>query len=316
MTTTYPILYEHPHPIRGVALPIFIHNFSYHLATLDIYEDGCADCWDLLMLSELQARLDSGWICTEPPDGARLSLHDLGHAIAEDSRWFLPTAQVLDRVQAIFEGLNPGRSNLLDLAARRRQIAEEDGGSAEEVWIARMRSEGSIYRLSADGQMRRGSMVPVLVREDAETLLVPCRVYADGLAQIGGDELHPVSLIRDMLADGRLFTSAPDGTYITLPGLGRFRALETSWYIDPGERWREIENVLAMLSGEPDRIEVCHQAYLAYRAEPTTANRERLRSAYEAVPEHQRLYTQRSMDNKDHDIKHILYGPAPDMDDD
>jgi hypothetical protein len=58
--------------------------------------------------------------------------------------------------------------------------------------------------------------------------------------------------------------------------------------------------------GEPDVIEVCYQAFLTYQNDPTDANREILRAAYEAVPEHHRMYTQRDQDAKDGTIRRVL----------
>ncbi|HKQ72547.1 MAG TPA: hypothetical protein VJ810_02390 [Blastocatellia bacterium] len=51
----------------------------------------------------------------------------------------------------------------------------------------------------------------------------------------------------------------------------------------------------------------CRECYEAFLAAPTVANREALREAYEAVPEHNRAYLG-DMDTKDVPIRMIIYG--------
>lgn len=61
--------------IRGIALPAFIHNFSYHQVTINVYEDGLIDCWELVNLKEFKRKVKEGWIVTQVPQGADISCH-------------------------------------------------------------------------------------------------------------------------------------------------------------------------------------------------------------------------------------------------
>jgi hypothetical protein len=208
------------------------------------------------------------------------------------------------KAQEIFDNLNPQHNNLLDLAARRKKIASEENLPEEQIWQTRLGTRVNIYRLSDDGQEIYGDEVPLFFVQDGEFQLKRCFVYQDRQVQLEySGALLPVDTIREMLDSGVLMTSVPNGAQITMPGLGRFQAMDSLWCTEPQERWREILNLIAVLNGEPDAIEVCYQAFLKYRADPIKVNRDLLRTAYEAVPEHQRIYTQRSMDNKDHDIR-------------
>ena len=57
MKEMYRILYDKPvynDYVKGLALPIFIHNGSYFLTTLDIYADGLAECWGVVPITSLQ----------------------------------------------------------------------------------------------------------------------------------------------------------------------------------------------------------------------------------------------------------------------
>lgn len=121
--------------------------------------------------------------------------------------------------------------------------------------------------------------------------LVRWLIYADGLTQLGsGRPLVPVDFVRGMFADGRLTLSAPAGTWVTLDGLGRFRAGEGHWSIEPGERVREAADLLDQLRGGPGAIARCIHAYRAFQSDPSGEGRNALRRAYEAVPEHLRMY--------------------------
>ena len=62
------------------------------------------------------------------------------------------------------------------------------------------------------------------------------------------------------------------------------------------------------LLGEEDSIDICRRAYHYYLEEPSEWAREKLRKAYEAVPEHQRMYLG-DMDSRDSDYLRILYHP-------
>jgi hypothetical protein len=73
------------------------------------------------------------------------------------------------------------------------------------------------------------------------------------------------------------------------------------------EKLREARDLLDQLNGRPDSIARCKTAYQAYVADPNVAHRDALREAYEAVPEHNRMYVG-DMDTKDVAIRMILFG--------
>jgi hypothetical protein len=69
--------------------------------------------------------------------------------------------------------------------------------------------------------------------------------------------------------------------------------------------------LLEELNGGPGAIRSCIEAHEAYESDPSPERRETLRRAYEAVPEHLRLYCG-DMDSKDWPIRRILYGEGED----
>lgn len=60
--------------IEGTWRHAFVRNGDRHYLTdLFIYADGLVDCWGLVTLDEFAAKLASGWVATELPDGAEAS---------------------------------------------------------------------------------------------------------------------------------------------------------------------------------------------------------------------------------------------------
>src|SRR5512139_2446111 len=78
--------------IEGTWRPAFIHNGGrYFLTDLLIYADGMIYCWELVTLDEFAAKLASGWVAVEFPDGGQASAHHLGSwKFAEPHTWLTP----------------------------------------------------------------------------------------------------------------------------------------------------------------------------------------------------------------------------------
>jgi hypothetical protein len=310
MTETYPVVYDEPKygpPVKGLALPIFIHNGSYFLTTLDIYADGVAECWGLVRISELQAKVDRGWITTDAPTGGQISVHDLGGGTLSAVEWDTPTTAIVPTAEALYQRLHAETPAVFDMDERRRQLAAEWKIPETQVGLSRLRSTYSVYRVGDNGEDIDGATLPMFWYGPEGITLTECFVYADGRASVGHDgALHSMEELRGLFDQGQIRTSVEDGVWVTVAGLGRFQVTDGYWYVEPEELWKNILNCLNVMRGGPDAVEVCYQAFVAYQNDPTDANREILRAAYEAVPEHHRMYTQHDQDAKDGTIRRIL----------
>jgi hypothetical protein len=308
--STYALLYKDSRradPIHGIALPIFIHNGTYFLETLDIYEDGVVECWEIVRIDDLEDKVMQDWVASEPPIGARVSFHELGSLRLTEAIWNFPRGEIVTRAQALFHHLNPERKALLDLVARYQEVAAEEQIDVKQLSLWRPHSDANSYRIGADGAAILGNESLVFSQKDGTFVLTKCFAYQDQRAQIGVEgDLIPLDSLQQQLESGILTTSLPEDVWITIPGLGRLRGEDASWYIDPLERWREIVDQAGVLNGQTDAVEICYRAFLAHQENPTAANLEILRAAYLRVPEHQRRFTQRSMDDKDHNIRRLL----------
>ena len=95
--------------IDGVFAMAFIHNFEYHLTHISIYRDGMVDCWGLVTFEEFEEKVRSGWVVTQPPPDAKVSVSFLASFTATDSQYWIDAEEFIREVADEIEGLN-GRS--------------------------------------------------------------------------------------------------------------------------------------------------------------------------------------------------------------
>ena len=89
--------------------------------------------------------------------------------------------------------------------------------------------------------------------------------------------------------------------------MGSFIVDSEKWAITSDDLLLEAADLFARLNGQLTSSDKCLACYDAFLAAPTVANREALREAYEAVPQHNRMYLG-DMDTKDVPIRMIIYG--------
>ena len=115
--------------------------------------------------------------------------------------------------------------------------------------------------------------------------------------------------ITDMVNEGRILCAPPKGSVVRLHGLGTFEvANNNEWDISPQEKLKEILELPNRAGNKETVSHRCRRIYHQYLEYPSERTREMLREAYEAVPEHERMYLG-DMDSKDSDYVRILYHP-------
>ena len=92
--------------IDGVFAMAFIHNFDYHLTPISIFGDGMVDCWGLVTFEEFKQKVRSGWVVTQPPPDARVSVSLLGSFTATDASYWVDPEEFIREVADEIEGLN------------------------------------------------------------------------------------------------------------------------------------------------------------------------------------------------------------------
>jgi hypothetical protein len=290
---------------HGIELPVFIDNFAHHYTTVRVYSDGLIDCWFFLGcvdLSFVRRKIEEGWIVTQAPAGAMVSFANLGWATVGNCNWQYTTTDFVKRVEKAIETLNPIRRGLVDMNGEDVEI--RDGIRYKKFGFA----NGRPYFTDADKNEVLGASMPVFVAVGSETYLSRWFVYADGSSRIGPRSvLSSVDEIAERLVGGDLATSVPNGAWINIEGVGRFRAQKGVWVVKPGERAREALDKLEVLRGGIGSFQHCWNRFLEYQSAPCMEAREVLRQAYESVPEHLRPDLG-DTDSQDWHIRKILYG--------
>lgn len=87
----------------------FIHNVQYHLTHISIYADGMIDCWGLVDFETFKEKVRTGWVVTQVPEGARISVSFLAMFNAQESNCFIDPEDFIVEVSDEIENLN-GRS--------------------------------------------------------------------------------------------------------------------------------------------------------------------------------------------------------------
>lgn len=315
--------------VSGRRLRVIVHNGAYFHTNADVFADGLIDCWGAVDRALFARKLSDDCgdvgppIVTEVPGGADVSTHGLGsvHVFGAPS-WIAARADVLRAAMLVVRALaEPGRP-LVDMQGS----ATELRGGVRHAKRGLLRARP--YRRGQDGAAIEGEELPLFVLEDGPATLARWVLYADGSSRVVGDPWDPSPLQPFEAVAARvgrdLTTEVPAHTVLSLPGVGCFQlGPGPRFHVEPGERVREARDLLAQLRGEPGAGARCRAAFTAYereearpetdpgRAAALAAARDVLRQAYEAVPEHTRLYLG-DMDSKDWPIRRALYGPQED----
>ncbi|MEM6692108.1 MAG: hypothetical protein AAF664_21950 [Planctomycetota bacterium] len=103
-----------------------------------------------------------------------------------------------------------------------------------------------------------------------------------------------------------MVTNANDGRWLEVPTLGRLIPTDGLWGISADQRILEAKDIVSTLQGGEGAIQLCIAAHLRYEDAPSSENKIALRSAYDAVPTHLKMYCG-DMDTKDSPIRQIFY---------
>lgn len=291
--------------VEGVTIPAIIHNGSYFLIQMAVYENGTVSCWHKSDLAQFQKDLQKGWVVAHIPLGEELSIGNLGSFPVCAARWSYDPSEYFRHVEGVVRSLNPDMENLYHAT----QQEQEKWQKAHVQWTAdpipcKLRS-GFGYRL-IDGESGF-----LFYRSGGELQLTTLTAYADKTLEIGSVDgrVYTVEEVQTLFSQQVLCTSPKGKEWVHIDGLGEILLAPSSYGELPiEEKQKEIIDTIARLSGEQDTLDRCREAHYQYLIDPNDWTRENLRKAYEAVPKHQRMFLG-DMDTKDGDFIRILYDP-------
>jgi hypothetical protein len=162
------------------------------------------------------------------------------------------------------------------------------------------------YRVKEDGTRINGVLLPAFrrgfSRGDVSLLLVG--VFQDGMIDCCG--LMDYESFKHEVRVKCIVTRLPKKASVRVGNLAQFTATVAYNFVRPEEFIKEVADEIEQLNGRSTSSDRCRDAWTAYNASPTRETKQRLRKAYEAIPEHNRRYVLKDFDNKDLDILYVL----------
>jgi len=159
------------------------------------------------------------------------------------------------------------------------------------------------YRI--DGDRRIDGVFAMSFIHNGQFFLTHISIYADGMVDCWG--LVDFATFKEKVRSGWVVTQLPEGADVSVSFLAKFKAKEVRCFIAPEDFILEVADEIERLNGRPTTESQCLEAWKVYQNNPSPQSIEILRSAYEAVPKHNRRYILGDMDSKDFPIKSVLY---------
>lgn len=291
--------------IEGVTVPAIIHNSSYFLIQMGVYEDGTVSCWDKCDLDDFIGFLKRGRVVTCIPEGKELSVNSLGSYKVISANWQYDIEGFDLHIRDTVRSINPEMANIYQTTQREKDKWKK----------ARVGFIPTAIPFKIKGQigydMIEGKSSYIFYRNDKGQLYITLiTVYSDKTVQleITGDRTYSLEEIGKLLDSGTLSVAPKGEERVIIEGIGEIVLSKGGYCCKVSEKKKELNELALEMAGEKDAIDRCRHAHYLYLCEPTDWARENLRKAYEAVPEHQRMFLG-DMDTKDSDFRRILYHP-------
>lgn len=289
--------------IEGVTVPAIIHNSQYFWHNMAVYEDGTISCWNKVDLFDVPDEISRGWLAYKIPDGKSISVYGACCFELADGRWEFDNGSYFNFIKETVRSMNPEFANIYKTTERERGKWNDlrIKFTASPTFCKLQQSTFSYEHISGDD-------TNVFLNADGVLRLTALYAYADGTFSVDGIDGRSFTFeeIEGLFGDKTLRVAPKDGDIISFGALGTARCTHCFSKTKLKEKLKEIENMSLKVQKKPDAHDRCIRAYHEYLVEPTDFYRERLREAYEAVPEHERCFLG-DMDSKDSDFRRILY---------
>ena len=305
MHTNLPKVYRKK-IIKGVSIPGIIHNGTYFFADLDIYEDGRVSCWNFEDFDHFKHDVYRGWVSVEIPDEKAISIYSLGEWKISQGNWMYDKETFIQYVYSIIEHLNPKLENLY-----KHSIKKVNGITISEL------GRGNIYKeqqrhpndYNPNKIVGKGKNIFYKIK-DQEYYLARLDLYDEDsiiVSRIPQSYEITLSQLETLMNEEEILTDIPIHSKVNIDGFGSFEILEKSYVVEVSEKLLEIKDSLRVLKGEPSSVDICRNILEQYRQNPTEKLKEKLRIAYENIPEHEQMFVG-DMDTKDTEVRMIIYG--------
>lgn len=286
--------------IEGVTIPAVIRNGSYFWQDMAVYEDGTVSIWEKVDLDSVPQKIAAKKLMFSVPVGKELSIHELCSLKIVSAEWNYDAQSYYEHIVETVRSMNPEMENIYKTTPRERAKWKEH----HVVFSA----SPTPCKLGADFgyELLKGDNAHIFLRNEGRLLLTELYCYKDETFSIDGLEgYYTFDDIERMFKEKTLAVKPKSGETITLGDLGTAEA-EAKGAVSMKNKLAELKNKSLRVQGKPDAHDACINAYHEYLVEPTEFYKNKLREAYEAVPEHERMYLG-DMDTRDSDFRRILY---------
>lgn len=154
-----------------------------------------------------------------------------------------------------------------------------------------------------DGALIEGTWRPVFIR-NGDYHLTELLIYADGKVDCWG--LLDFEEFCDKVREGWVATTFAPGARASAHMVAFWRMTDPVSTVTAEQLIAEVRDEIRRLRGEPASDDHCLAALQRYLAAPCPARLAELRSAYLAVPEHQRIFLLGDMDARDVPLRQLL----------
>ena len=285
--------------VEGKYFPGIINNVNYFFTTVALYEDGVINCWEKVEFHNIKNVIEKGWLCCEVPNGKNISIFQVGNYTIKSAKWKYNKETYYKTIIDNLKELNPKIENINKIT---REIPEEDY-KKEILFLSKpFRLEHKINF----HQWFNGDNTFIFYNLGGQLYLTTLTAYEDKTFEIGLLEEKYFSLeeIKEMFEKNILTTEVKDRFFIK--NFAEIEIEKINYFVEKSQKFKEIEDMMKKVCEEETTLELCREAYFEYLADPCDYTKEKLRKAYEAVPEHERMYLG-DMDSKDWDYRRILY---------
>lgn len=285
--------------IEGKYIPGIIKNGNYFFTKVALYEDGVINCWEKVEFQDIKEVIEKDWLCCEIPNGKNISIFEVGDYIIKSAKWEYNKDTYYKSIIENIKELNPYIEEINKIV---KKIPKED--YKKEMMVTstpfKMEYKSKLYSwFDGDDSF-------IFYNFEGKLYLTTLIAYEDKTFKVGMLEEKYFSLeeIKEMFDKNILTTEVKDRFFIK--DFAEIEIESINYFVEKSQKFKEIEDMMKKVCGEETTLELCREAYFEYLADPCDYTKEKLRKAYEAVPEHERMYLG-DMDSKDWDYRRILY---------
>lgn len=294
--------------LEGFSIPGIIHNMQYHFTDLQVYSDGLISCWEMVDLLMFKDKLNKGWVVTSIPDGEAISIFSLGNWKIEQGEWQHTKETLYDYIYTLIKKLNPTLENLHNYNGNNSKMVGK--ANVAKHFIPTPKPYHFDNPSSFFPNRINGEKFHFFFRnDDNKTYLAELSIYKSGdieITNLPKKKIYKFEDLDTLTKNGTITTDLSIGETVSILNLGSFKVVSGNG-VDIKFKLNELTDKFNELNGRENSIAKCARIFDDYKQNPTKKLRDELKEAYEAVPEHQRIFVG-TMDTKDYEVRQVIYG--------